>query len=390
MPERSSDVLVIGGGALGCAHAIAAVRAGRSVTLCERGVVARGASVRNFGMIWPIGQPAGADLDTALRSRALWGAFAAEAGFPCRPCGSLHLAYADDELQVLEEFCAAAPLPDLRLLTAAETRAMQPAIVAAGLRGALFSPHEANVDPGVAVRAMHAWLLARGVAIRYASPVVALEGRRARLADGGELRAERVVICTGDDFEALLPEVYAASDLVRCKLQMASLAPPTAGFSLGPMLAAGLTLLHYDAFRGCPSLPALRARLDAELPEHRARGIHVMVSQGDDGRLIVGDSHDYRPPFSPGLDVETERLILDQLATFFGPARGPVTRRWSGSYAKRSGGDSVFRAAPSQGVEVVTGVGGSGMTRSMALGEQTVAAWSGAAPLAVDGPTSAR
>ena len=47
MAERSVDVLVVGGGALGCAHAIAAVRAGMSVELCERHAAARGASVRN-------------------------------------------------------------------------------------------------------------------------------------------------------------------------------------------------------------------------------------------------------------------------------------------------------------------------------------------------------
>jgi hypothetical protein len=35
----------------------------------------------------------------------------------------------------------------------------------------------------------------------------------------------------------------------------------------------------------------------------------------------------------------------------------------------------VFRAEPLPQVEVVTGVGGSGMTRSLALGEQTIANW---------------
>jgi FAD dependent oxidoreductase TIGR03364 len=376
MGERRADVLVVGGGALGCAHAVAAVRAGLSVTVCERDAVARGASVRNFGMIWPIGQPAGEDLATALRSRALWGALADEAGFSCRPCGSLHVAYADDELAVLQEFQRAGTMPDLRLLTPEEARAVQPALVAEGLRGALHSPHEANVDPGVAISAVHGWLRRQGVVMRCATPVAAVRAGGAVLADGAQLEAERVVICTGEDFSALLPEVYAASDLVRCRLQMAALAPPHAGFALGPMLAAGLTLLHYDSFAACPALPALRSRLDAELPEHRARGIHVLVSQGDDGRLIVGDSHDYRAPFEPGLDALTERLILDQLATFFAPAGGArLLRRWSGCYAKRRGGASVFRAEPIPGVEVVTGVGGSGMTRSLALGEQTVAAW---------------
>ncbi|MCK5941895.1 MAG: FAD-dependent oxidoreductase, partial [Planctomycetes bacterium] len=232
-----------------------------------------------------------------------------------------------------------------------------------------------NVDPGVAIAALHAWLLRQGVTVLRETPAVQVDAHRVTLAGGASLAAERVVICTGDDFAALLPEVYADSDLVRCRLQMMSLGPQPDGFALGPMLAAGLTLLHYDAFADCPSRPALRARLDAERAAHRTRGIHVMVSQGDDGRLIVGDSHDYGEPFAPGLDAATERHILDYLATFFRPPVDRVARRWSGTYCKRRGGGSVFRARPLPGVEVVTGVGGSGMTRSLGLGEQTVARW---------------
>lgn len=377
MADQKTDVLVVGGGALGCAHAIAAVRRGLSVTLCERDAVARGASVRNFGMIWPIGQPAGPDLQLALRSRELWGELASEAGFRCRPCGSLHLAYADDEWRVLEEFVAAGTLAGLRLLTPSEVCAEQPAVALDGLRGGLFSPHEANVDPAVAVPAMHAWLLQQGAKIHRRAPVVEVREHAAQLADGASVTAGRIVVCTGDDFAALLPEVFAAAGLRRCKLQMASLAPQPAGFALGPMLAAGLTLLHYDAFQVCPSLGKLRARLDAERAPHRQRGIHVMVSQGDDGRLIIGDSHDYEPPFRPGLDAETERLIFEYLATFFRPADARVAQRWSGSYAKCADGASVFRAAPLRGVEVVTGLGGSGMTRSLAVGEQTIERWRG-------------
>lgn len=375
MTERRTDVLVVGGGVLGLGTAIAAVRQGLRVTLCERNDVARGASVRNFGMVWPIGQPAGEDLVTALRSRRLWGEMAREAGFRCADVGSLHLAYADDEWDVLSEFRASSVLTELQLLSPDEVVARQPHIVREGLRGALFSPHEANVDPGVAVALMHAWLREQDCDVRLGCPIVHVETGMARLANGANVLADRTVICAGDDFASLLPEAFAASGMRRCRLQMLALGPQPAGFTLGPMLAAGLTQLHYEGFADCPSLPRVRERLTRECQPLLERGIHVMVSQGDDGRLIVGDSHDYEQPFAPGLDEATEQLIRDYLATYLRPPVANVMRRWSGTYAKCSGA-SVYRAAPLPGVEVVTGVGGSGMTRSLALGEQTVQAWS--------------
>ena len=46
----------------------------------------------------------------------------------------------------------------------------------------------------------------------------------------GQIRAERVVVCPGDDFVGLYAERLAAHPLTRCKLQMLRLANP--GFKL--------------------------------------------------------------------------------------------------------------------------------------------------------------
>jgi D-hydroxyproline dehydrogenase subunit beta len=71
MAEKA-DFAVVGGGILGLAHAWVLARKGKRVVLFERGRRATGASVRNFGMIWPIGQPAGEVHKMALRSREIW------------------------------------------------------------------------------------------------------------------------------------------------------------------------------------------------------------------------------------------------------------------------------------------------------------------------------
>ena len=72
MATHGADIAIVGAGILGLAHAYALARRGHSVTVYERSPQAAGASVRNFGMIWPIGQPAGRMYEIALRSREVW------------------------------------------------------------------------------------------------------------------------------------------------------------------------------------------------------------------------------------------------------------------------------------------------------------------------------
>ena len=75
------DDLVVGAGILGLAHAYHLAKSGRRVLVVERGRKAVGASCRNFGMVWPIGQPAGELEAMALASRGHWLNVVREAGF---------------------------------------------------------------------------------------------------------------------------------------------------------------------------------------------------------------------------------------------------------------------------------------------------------------------
>src|SRR5690349_20330301 len=94
---QAADVASIGGGIVGMTDARAALAKGLRVVLFEREQFAIGASVRNFGLLWPVGQEPGPGLNRALRSRQVWNEVADEAGIWLKPNGSLHLAYHDDE-----------------------------------------------------------------------------------------------------------------------------------------------------------------------------------------------------------------------------------------------------------------------------------------------------
>ena len=159
MHIEAVKVVVIGGGVTGLAHAFQAARRGYSVALLERDRFAQGASIRNFGMIWSVGQTA-ENHPIALRSREIWLSLAKAAGLWARECGSIHLAHRQDELAVLEEFSQAGPPLgyECAMITPAEALRQCPSVNPVGLLGGLFSPTEVNVDPREAIARLPRWL----------------------------------------------------------------------------------------------------------------------------------------------------------------------------------------------------------------------------------------
>jgi len=368
------DVAVIGGGIVGLAHAWMAVRRGLSVVLIERTPAAEGASVRNFGMIWPIGQPAGELHDIAIRSRELWLELDSLRAVPVEPCGSIHLAHQEDELAVHEEFRALGT-HDVRLLTANDVAAASNLANPQGLLGGMFSPTELRVDPRVACRRIAFWLAeAHGVDCQFRTAAVEIDNGTIRTSDCRSWRADRIIVCSGSDLQTLYPEVLGRAGLVLCKLQMMLTAPQPAPRRPAPHLASGLTLRHYTAFRACPSLKRLQDRVAAECLELDHFGIHVMASQLPSGEVILGDSHEYGGEITPFDKTRIDDLILAESRKSFHLADWSIQQRWSGIYAKHPS-LPVFESSPIEGVHVFVGTGGAGMTMSFGLAERAWKRW---------------
>jgi FAD dependent oxidoreductase TIGR03364 len=367
------DDAIVGAGILGLAHAYHLAMRGRRVVVFERSPRAKGASVRNFGMLWPIGQPAGEMRRMASRSLRIWTEVLQAAGLWHERVGSLHLAYRDDEAQVLREFTrdAAARDVDCAFLDPKQVLARSPAVRPNGLIAGMWSPTETCVDPREVIAALPGWLSSRyGVRFAFGAAVTAYDRPRV-LAGGQEWAADHLYLCAGDDLETLFPELLSNAGLVRCKLQMMRSQPYGDGWRLGPMLAGGLTLRHYASFRDCPTLPALRQRVANEAREYDRYGIHVMASQNGSGEVVIGDSHEYGEAIQPFDKPEIDALILRYLETFLQVPDLRIAARWHGVYVKHPT-DPYRVARPAPGVTVVTGVGGAGMTLSFGLAEQVV------------------
>lgn len=374
-PKR---VGIVGAGIAGLAHAWSAAQRGHQVTVFERAPKASGASIRNFGMIWVIGQPDHLQ-SIAMNSRDRWLQAAEQAGFWIAPCGSLHLAHHDDEWQVLSEYLSEhrdTPRAEhLRLLNRSETLGRTPGANPDGLRGSLWSDTECCVDPTSAVRSIPAWLHRQyQVEFHFSTAVTQVETGWVRTGDNKQHRFDQIVICSGDDLATLFPEVYQGIPIRPCKLHMMRTVEQPQGWRIGPHLAGGLTLRHYPNFRGCPTLRALQQRI-AQESEHLDRlGIHVMASQNHLGQVVLGDSHQYGDEVEPFDTSDIDQYILRELVKIIHLPTWDLQARWHGIYAKYTGG-LVFEQTVAPGVTVFTGLGGNGMTLSFGLAEDAWSRW---------------
>jgi FAD dependent oxidoreductase TIGR03364 len=288
-----------------------------------------------------------------------------------RPTGSLHVAHHADEADVLREFAEIAPSAGYpcQWLNAAETMSRSAAIVETNLQGALWSDTELTVDPREISLNFTDYLREIGVVCRYGSPVRIIQLPVVATASE-RWEVDAAIVCSGDDFETLYPEVFAASGLTRGKLQMMRTAAQPGDWQLGPALAAGLTLRFYKAFSMCSTLHRLKARIAAEKPEYERWAIHVLASQAADGAITLGDSHEYGLEPSVFDRAEIDDLILREAGTFLKLPCWQIAERWHGVYCLHPE-RPFFEAEPAPGVRIVTAPGGSGMTLSFGLAERT-------------------
>jgi FAD dependent oxidoreductase TIGR03364 len=379
-------VVVIGAGIVGLAHAWSAAERGYDVTVFERCSKASGASIRNFGMVWPIGQPPGELFAAAMQSQARWRRLGEEAGIWVNPAGSIHLAHRADEWAVLEEFAALPGVVSekrgLRLLSADEVHRNTCAANPQGLLGGLYSPTELCVNPREAVHTIPKWLSERyGVQFCFDTHIAGIEsdreaGTEIRIttSQGYSTSVHRAVLCCGAEIRSLFPSVLQRSGIVRCKLQMLSIETSETTWDRFPHLASGLTLRHYQNFDACSSIRNLRHRIAEETPELDHFGIHVMASQDNHGRIILGDSHEYGDDIEPFDRTLIDDLILRELKKVLRLPNWNVTQRWHGIYAKHPS-RPVVELSPLPNVHIVTGTGGAGMTMSFGLAEQMWDRW---------------
>ena len=363
-------IVVIGGGVLGTMHAVAARRRGYEVVHLEREGEARGASVRNFGLVWVSGRRAGAELALALRARELWAELgAAVPGLRFRPAGSVTVAADDAELRLLKE---AAALPDavqrdFELLDPGAVRAANPAL-RGELAGGLLCRADAIVEPRQALPALRGYLTGEGYEWLPGREVTEIAPNAVRDHAGAWHQCDLVVLCPGAAFTGVAGRYcgsLARDGVRRVRLQMMQTAPLAE--RLTTAVADGDSLRYYPAY----DLPA-RSLLPPQAPVAARTRAQLLMVQRADGGLTIGDTHEYDEPFTFDVDSDAYDHLQARAEALLGAPIPPVQRRWAGVYSEVSIGTALYhRSEPEPGVVLVTGPGGRGMTCAPAIAEET-------------------
>jgi len=357
--SRRVDLVVVGAGIVGLAHAWHAVRSGLSVVVLDRDDRPVGASVRNFGHICTSAQ-AGSARQYAEIARDAWLTLAASAGIEVRESGTVVVARTDAEMAVLDEFAAA---------RAGEAEILRPGDVATrlgwaapGTVGGAFLPRDLRVDAPSVIPALVAYLRGVGVDMRFGENVLDVRDDGVRTA-AGWFPAAAVAVCVGHDVDRLFPGLADEGAVRRCRLRMMEIDAPRAS-TIDPALFTGTSLLRYGGFAETAAAEGVRAELAATDPELVDHVVNLMATQRPDGRVVIGDTHHYERTLDPFEDETLDELLLERFRRLFGVDSLRVRRRWRGVYAA-SQVSPYLLASPRPGLVIASVTSGIGMTTAL-------------------------
>lgn len=239
MARNSPDVLVVGGGLIGCSIARELAREGMSVTVLERGTVGSGASQDAAGMLAPQAEAdePGPFLDLCIESAHLFPALAEQlfdevAGeIRYRTDGSFLVAFDDEEAERLRATAEKQRAIGLtaEIVDADAARRAEPAI-ARDVVAVLSIPDDHQVDNRRLTQAVADSCRARGVRIAEGVDVTALvrdsAGRTTGVVANGETIAAGLTIVAAGCWSALIEGFPVPVEPVKGQMLALDLAAP--------------------------------------------------------------------------------------------------------------------------------------------------------------------
>lgn len=366
------DLVVVGGGILGTFHAYHALQKNLKVAILERNSVPQGATVRNFGQV----VPSGMDIkwqNFGKESLNIYKDLQSKADLTVRQNGSVYIASNDEELQLIEELAQINKNNNYESVILSKSECIQKfdGLRSDYCKGGLFFPQEISVDSGEMIVKLHQYLKNQeGLDILYNTTVVETIENNAQCtvvtAEGKKIHSSKIIICGGHEFKTLYPEVFNESDLEVSKLQMLQ-TKPQGIYSLPGNILTGLSIRRYESFNECESFAKIKESEDKNSFEKKF-GIHILFKQALDGSVIIGDSHEYADAKNADdlgydLNMDIDEFMINEAKKIIDLPTYEIQRRWFGIYSQCKTKD-IFEHTISPNIQIITGIGGKGMTGS--------------------------
>ncbi len=368
----TKSVNIIGSGILGMAFARAFAIKGYTVNVFERSEKPTGSSIRNFGMVWPIGQHKNGLLSRAMRTRKVWKEVCEDAKIWYKETGSLQLLCNPIEISMGQEFYDEEKnaRPNLEFYTLSQVQSIVPFINKQFVRGALFSPTEIIVEARTAVREIPEYLQRKyNVNFHFNTTIIQCEGNSISCNYGTKYPADITILASGYETQLLFPDIFNAAPITISSLNMLRSHPISDTI---PALCAGLSFLHYPSYEVCKSMDEYKTYCENEFPLQLQNGVHLLVSQNPNGQLTIGDSHHYGMHHDPFQSDTVDQSILDYMQRVIQPIHFGIAQRWTGQYLKLTNGKSEWFEEIQPGVYIANGPGGAGMTLGWGMAEECV------------------
>jgi len=368
MTSLTYDVVVVGGGIVGLAHAYHAHLRGLTVAVVDHADGVVGASVQNFGHACITAQ-SGVALQYARAGRRHWLDLCEKAGFWSAQSGTYCVARHDDELEVMREFATTRPAGEVRLLGRDQITDRVP-VRDRGVTGGMYLPNDLQVDPRTAAPSIARWLESVGIDFFWRTAALSF-GEGVVYTSRGPLTAGTTFVTVNYDIDRLFPALAERDGLMRCRLHMLRAILPLE-FRLPAPLFTGWSLLRYSGFEALPSVGAVADRLRSEYPGYLDIDLHQMYTPQPDGSLLIGDTHIREVSAASFQSEYGFEALLGEARKLFGVNNIDVSERWQGVYCSAPGQEFLIEE-PIERTHVVTVTTGIGMTTGMGLAEDSVA-----------------
>jgi len=370
MTKSQYELIIIGAGVVGMGAALAAHKKGiKKILVIDRHQACTGASIRNFGFITITGLRQKLMQKRALRSREIWLDLVKKAKITVNHRGLYLVAQHKESIPVLEEYLKVDPRKTVKLLSKKEMEAQSPLFKKNNNFGGLYSSDEVRIEPRLAIPAVAKYLQSIGIDFLWSEEVLDFSHQKI-ITQKRKIQFKKLIMAPGNHLKGLGRDVFEKKEVQSSKLHMLRVMPEKKIILPGGIMA-DLTLMRYPGYENLPSKKKLDKVIKKTSLAELDNGIHVIVVQGKDGSLTIGDSHHYTHDTHYPFENETiDNLILKKFDQVLPIGKYKVIERWVGEY--HSGKKDYLDHWLDKNICIANVTTGIGMSTGFAFAEDVI------------------